>query len=243
MRPSITALTILSLIAFSPSGYAQQAGSKENPLSGTQTDRIVAPDSTDIYVSGDVIFEDMTSSDSVGGAAIGVGTANKNTDPIVVRILGATEGKQDNLSFINNAIENKWNLGGAVGSKEMTYPITIAFENLNQLIFDNNRIEGGLYIINPAAVAASVLKPSFLRILIPSPYPASMTANPKPAHRSQRRKLTPPMAELCAATLSSLTTSILSLCAIRLHTGIRRAMVPFPSARHLRRNPSFPTAG
>lgn len=145
MRPSITALTILSLIAFSPSGYAQQAGSKENPLSGTQTDRIVAPDSTDIYVSGDVIFADMTSSDSVGGAAIGVGTANKNTDPIVVRILGATEGKQDNLSFINNAIENKWNLGGAVGSKEMTYPITIAFENLNQLIFYNNRIEGGLY--------------------------------------------------------------------------------------------------
>lgn len=140
MKKTLTLAIILSLLNAAPRGFAQ-----EQTLSGPQSSRITLTESADVYISGDVVFADMTSSDSVGGAAIGVGTSSMNAEPILVRIMGLNDGKTDNLSFINNAIENKWNLGGAVGTKDMTYPITIAFENLNSLTFDNNRIEGGLY--------------------------------------------------------------------------------------------------
>lgn len=63
-------------------------------------------------------------------------------DLIDVSIKGDDQQRAGNLSFTNNFLVADHNMGGAVGSKEITYPISVTFQNLLSLNFCGNSMDG-----------------------------------------------------------------------------------------------------
>ena len=139
MKRTLTMMALLTAMSAAEQGTAQT----EITLTTGQQEHISVPESTNIYIDGDVVFEGLSKgAGETGGAAISIGDRVANSEPINVSLRGDDAQRAGNLSFINNFSVADHNMGGAIGSKQIIYSIAVAFENLLSLTFSGNSMDG-----------------------------------------------------------------------------------------------------
>ena len=142
MKRTLTMMALLAAMSAAEQGTAQT----EITLTTGQQEHISVPESTNIYIDGDVVFEGLENEGRPGGAAISIGPARGSIEgggPLELNVIGASADRSDNLTFANNVHHNIDNedFGGAVGCSSVSLYIKAAFSNLKSLIFDNNRLQ------------------------------------------------------------------------------------------------------